>query len=331
MNNQDLKSKVGVVVIGRNEGERLQVCLASLSQFGMPVVYVDSGSTDDSVALATSFNAHVLNLDLTVPFTAARARNEGFAKLTEVAPHVSFVQFVDGDCEVVSTWLLAALTTLQQNDRLAVVCGRRKERYPNHTFYNFMCDLEWNTPVGEAKACGGDALMRVTAFQAVNGFNTTLIAGEEPELCVRLRANGWGIQRIAQDMTIHDAAMTRFSQWWKRTVRAGHAFAEGAFMHGKSPARHWVQEARRPWIWAMLIPLVIIIVSVINLQLGVLVGLIYPLQWLRLAHRQRAYGWGRALKLSTYALLGKFAELQGQLSFHYNRLFKKKSQLIEYK
>lgn len=322
---------VGVVVIGRNEGDRLKVCLESLRQFPVKLVYVDSGSTDDSVALATKLGADVVNLDMNIPFTAARARNEGFARLMQTAPACEYVQFVDGDCEVVNTWFAAALNALQVDNQLAVVCGRRKERYPEKTFYNYMCDLEWNTPIGEAKACGGDALMKVSAFQSVDGYNNGVIAGEEPELCVRLRAKGWKIARINEDMTIHDAAMTRFSQWWKRSVRAGHAYAQGYFMHGRPPEQHKKAETKRAWLWALYIPLAIILLGFVNTKIAMLALMIYPLQWLRLAYKQRQHGWGRALRLAAYSLVGKFAELSGQLKFHKNRLSKKHHEIIEYK
>jgi glycosyltransferase involved in cell wall biosynthesis len=43
---------VAVVAIGRNEGDRLKACLRSVVDVAALVVYVDSGSTDDSVAFA---------------------------------------------------------------------------------------------------------------------------------------------------------------------------------------------------------------------------------------------------------------------------------------
>lgn len=331
MKELNILSQVGVVVIGRNEGERLGVCLRSLKSFNISVVYVDSGSTDGSVALAQSLNAQVLNLDMSQSFTAARARNTGFQRLLQITPDIEFVQFVDGDCEVVATWLNAAVQTLQGEPNLAVVCGRRKERYPNATFYNFMCDVEWNTPIGEAKACGGDALMRVKAFKEVGGYNESLIAGEEPELCVRLRQANWKIQRIDEAMTVHDAAMTTLTQWWKRSVRAGHAFAEGAYMHGKT-ANHWVQESHRPWFWAFMLPLTIILIAASNGLIGaLLLTLIYPLQIVRQALKDKRHGKRIALRLAGFNMLSKFAELQGQLRFHFNRMLNHKTRLIEYK
>ena len=93
---------VGVVVIGRNEGPRLERCLASLIGAAQKIVYVDSGSTDGSVQMARRLGVEVVELDMTMPFTAARARNEGFARLQHVLPSMRHVQFVDGDCEVVA-------------------------------------------------------------------------------------------------------------------------------------------------------------------------------------------------------------------------------------
>ena len=98
-------------------------------------------------------------------------------------------------------------------------------------------------------------MMRVNAFEAVDGFRDDLIAGEEPELCVRLRAAGWRIFRLDHPMTLHDAAMTRFGQWWRRIQRSGYAFAQGVYLHGASPERYRVWEARRAWLWAVWLPL----------------------------------------------------------------------------
>ncbi|MBK4989926.1 glycosyltransferase family 2 protein [Pseudomonas sp. S36] len=322
--------ELGVVVIGRNEGQRLARCLQSLAERTDSVVYVDSGSTDGSVALAQSLGVQVLALDLRIPFTAARARNEGFAALLRSVPGLHWVQFVDGDCEVAPRWLATAQAYLQQHADVAVVCGRRRERFARQTPYNLLCDMEWDTPVGEARACGGDALMRVQAFDAVGGFRPGLIAGEEPELCVRLRAAGWKVWRLDAEMTLHDAAMTRFSQWWRRSQRAGFAYAEGAQLHGAPPERHWVQESRRAWLWGLGVPLVVVLACLALGAWGLLLLAVYPLQVVRLARRgQRTpkENWLQAV----FLVIGKFPEMLGQLKFWRQRLLAGKSTLIEYK
>jgi len=320
-----VNDRLGVVIIGRNEGERLRRCLASVTPFVPAVVYVDSGSTDGSIELARNAGAEVVKLDLSQPFTAARARNQGLARLVQRRDDLSFVQFVDGDCEVVMGWLDAGLSFLQHHPGHAVVCGRRRERHPEHSIYNRLCDDEWNTPVGEALSCGGDALMRIDALTAVGGYRDSLIAGEEPELCLRLRQAGWRIQRIDFEMTLHDAAMTRFGQWWKRATRSGHAFAEGAWLHGATPERHWVRETRRAWLWGAVLPAFILVLAIALGPVWWLLSLIYPTQWLRLYVRNRS------ASISTFLLIGKFAETWGALKFHASRLRGTTGSIIEYK
>ncbi|MDO8989438.1 MAG: glycosyltransferase [Sideroxyarcus sp.] len=322
--------QLGVVIIGRNEGARLVRCLASLNTQPTQLVYVDSGSTDDSVNAARRMGADVVSLDMTVPFTAARARNEGFERMKTLCPSSIYVQFVDGDCEVSPDWLNSAVAFLEASPGVAAVCGRRRERFPEKSVYNMLCDMEWDTPIGEAKACGGDALMRVDAFESVHGFRPDLIAGEEPELCVRLRAAGWKIWRLDREMTLHDAAITRFGQWWKRARRCGYAYAEGAHLHGEPPERHRMKESMRVWVWGLGLPVFAIgAVSALGAW-GLAVLLVYPAQIVRLAERGKKSGkrnWWQAL----FLVLGKFPEAMGQLNFLYNRLAGKTAHLIEYK
>lgn len=325
--------RLGAVAIGRNEGDRLRACLESLVEEVEHVVYVDSGSTDDSVHLATSLGVEVVNLDMSIPFTAARARNAGWQRLRELSEDVAYVQFVDGDCEVVEGWLAVARATLAGRRELAAVCGRRRERFPNASIYNRLCDIEWDTPVGETDACGGDAMVRMEALEEVGGFDPAVIAGEEPELCVRLRRAGWKIERLGVEMTLHDAAMTSFSQWWRRAVRAGHSFAEGAHMHGGSKERHWVKESRRIWLWGAVVPAVAVggALPTLGLSLGLFAG--YPISAYRVyrAARRRGRAGDEALLYGVACTAGKFPELLGTLRFHVGRTVGRRSGLIEYK
>ena len=326
-------TKVGLVAIGRNEGDRLKACLHSALGKVARIVYVDSGSTDGSIELARRSCVDVVELDLSTPFTAARARNAGFAHLLSSVPQLDFVQFVDGDCEIVEGWIERATTELVANPNIAVVCGRRRERFPEQTIYNQLCDIEWDTPVGETKACGGDSMMRVEAFQQVGGFNPTLIAGEEPELCVRLRQKGWKIFRLDAEMTLHDAQMTRVGQWWKRAMRAGHAYAEGSWLHGGEPERHWVKETRSIWLWGLFIPLLALGMAWPTHGLSLLLLLVYPLQFIRtfLNLRRQNLSSKNAALYALSCTVGKFAQAEGVLSFLRTRLLGAQSTLIEYK
>ena len=137
--------QVGLVAIGRNEGSRLRPCLMEAIGQVAWVVYVDSGSTDGSLELARS-RSHKVELDLSIPFTAARPRNEGFARLLQLVPDIEFVQLVDGDCEMVDGWIERAESELATKPDVAAVCGRRRERYPTASIYNQLCDIEWDTP-----------------------------------------------------------------------------------------------------------------------------------------------------------------------------------------
>lgn len=327
-------SEIGIVAIGRNEGERLRRCLSSVAGHGYTLVYVDSNSTDGSIALAREMGVEVVELDLSRPFTAARARNEGFERLYETNPSVQYVQFVDGDCEVAADWIERARGVLEEQPDVAVVCGRRRERAPESSFYNRLADLEWNSPIGEAKACGGDALMRVDMFRKVGGYNPTIIAAEDDELCLRIRREGGKILRIDAEMTLHDMAMTQFGQWWKRTVRTGHAYAEGSAMYGRSPERHFVRQTRSTVFWGILVPLAALGLAwpTWGLSLVLLAG--YPVLYVktyRYYTRQRGWPANHARLYAFWAILGKFPQAVGLWKYWFGRLVGKRSAVIDYR
>jgi GT2 family glycosyltransferase len=317
------------VAIGRNEGERLQRCLESLSA-ATRVVYVDSGSADGSVHRAREQQIDVIELDDTVPYTAARARNAGFRRLREMTPDLTYVQFIDGDCELNRQWAAEAINYLNAHPEIAAVCGRRRERFPERSIYNWLCDIEWNSPLGEASSFAGDVMIRAEALQGVGGYQDGLIAGEEPELCVRLRAAGWRIRRLPYEMTLHDAAMMRFGQWWRRAVRAGYAFGQGAHLHGASPERHWVWESRRAWLWGLWLPLGCLTATMTLPLWGWATWAVYPLQILRQIVRNPGAPRDRAA-LAFFQTLARFPEAWGQLKFLWDHLFGAQTSLVEYK
>ena len=331
--------EVGLVVIGRNEGERLRRCLDSVAEIPARV-YVDSGSTDGSVALARARGVEVVELPVPPNFTAARARNAGLARLLERHPAVAFVQMVDGDSEVRPGWIAAAAAALDGDPGLAVAFGRNRERFPERSIYNAICDDEWDQPVGEATGAGGNAMIRVAALRQIGGYREGMIAAEDTEMSQRLRERGWRLACLAHEMTLHDADITRFGQWWQRTRRSGHAFAELAHLHPQARRPDWRRACRSILVWGGAFPVLLLL----GLVAGAVGGgwwwlgpLALMLGWaaraMRYAGRQRARGLApRIARASGWLImLGKVPELLGLIRFHLNRRRGRASLLIEHK
>jgi len=264
------------------------------------------------------------------PFTAARARNAGYGCALHKLPSLRYIQFVDGDCELHSRWLQKAFAFLESRPDVSVVSGRLRERHPEASVYNMLCDIEWNAPAGESKMCGGIAMMRVDALQQVDGFNAALICGEEPELCSRMRARGWRIWRLDDDMGWHDANMSRFSQWWVRAVRSGFSDAQAVVVDGAPPERRGMRASLRAWFWAAGVPFASVVLGIFWVPAGLVLLAAYPLQIMRSAlrgTRPRRENWIHA----TFLMLAKFPEVQGQLKYLYRRIAGRQSQIIEYR
>lgn len=325
-----MTQQTGIVIIGRNEGERLIASLQSLGEHVRCAVYVDSGSTDGSVEVARGMGAEVVGLDTTIPFTAARARNAGFDALMSAHPRTTFVQFIDGDCSLREGWLAEAAAFLENRRDVAIVCGRRRERYPERSFYNAMCDREWNGPTGEITECGGDFLASVDGFRSVGGFNPGLIAGEEPELCVRLREKGWKIWRLDHEMTWHDANITRFSQWWRRQMRAGHAFAEVSQLHRESASRIWQRPFLRSLVWGLAVPVAVVLLAALFSWQFLFLLLVYPANVAKIALRDNARS-ADSWRAAFYLVLAKFPEAVGALKYLARGLTGRRQTIIEYK
>ena len=326
--------RVGAVVIGRNEGERLKRCIVSLKDAVELVVYVDSGSTDGSVEFANEQGAEVVELDMSRPFTAARARNAGLKRLRERRSDIDLVQFVDGDCEVIDGWLSRAAELLEKRADAVIVCGRTQELNRSGTVYNRLCDMEFDHRAGDVDSCGGIFMGRAEPITKIGGFNETIIAGEEPELCLRLRNEDWKVVRIDDPMVWHDSAMTRFGQWWKRSVRSGHAYAEAMDRHGSGTERFGVRNSVSIWFWAFG-PLVMAAALLWPTHYWSLVILLaYPMQACRIALRRRTTHGNRlgdALLYGVFLMIGKWAQVVGQCRYWLNRARHQQGGLIEYK
>lgn len=324
---------VSVVIIGRNEGKRLSRCLASVAamrhaNFAIETLYVDSASTDDSVARATASGARVLEVRPERP-SAALGRNAGWR-----AAHGEFILFLDGDTELHPRFVETALQAMR-DPQVAVVWGHRRESRPENSIYNRVLDLDWIYPPGPSEFCGGDALMRRAVLENAGGFDASLIAGEEPDLCRRIRTLGHAILHIDAPMTLHDLAITRFGAYWKRAFRAGHAYAEVSerFKHTDQPL--WLRDARRNRVHAaVLIALAALLASGLAWPSAAVLALgAFALLMLRTVSRSR---WKSPDRL-TLVLYGLHSHLQqipilaGQVSYYMGALTGQKQALIEYK
>jgi GT2 family glycosyltransferase len=327
-----MQPRVGIVLIGRNEGARLAGALDAALAEAPQVVYVDSGSSDNSVALAHTRGVAVIELDAVLPFSAARARNAGAAYWLEHAPALEFFLFADGDCELVPGFLDRALATLDRAANVGIVCGRVREQFPNASLYNHLFEIEWDTPIGEIKSCGGSAVVRVSAFCAVGGYAANWIAGEDPEFCLRVRHAGWVIRRIDAEMARHNARMIQFSQWWRRSTRAGHAYAQGAWQYRHDAEHLWLRESLSIWFWGAGVWSSAFLFATASKGASVALLLGYPALLTRIFLRARRRGLNRqdAALYALVCVVAKFPQLQGQILFLAHELIRQPTRLIEY-
>jgi cellulose synthase/poly-beta-1,6-N-acetylglucosamine synthase-like glycosyltransferase len=327
---------ISVVVIGRNEGERLSRCLESVRVMtapagGLELIYVDSASRDDSVARARHCGARVVALDAARPCAAA-GRNAGWR--TARAP---VVLFLDGDTVVDPRFVVDSLPEFS-DPAVAVVWGHRRELAPRASLYNRALDLDWVYRPGPAELCGGDALVRRDALAAVDGFDETLIAGEEPDLCRRLRERGRAVLHVDRPMTRHDLAMRSFREYWRRALRAGHAYAEVAARSSGAALPLWRDVARRNRLHAIGLLAAPIAAGVAALALGTAWPLVAALALAVLLLARTA--WRNRWKsddpatLALYALHSHLQQLPifaGQLAYALARLRGRRLALIEYR
>jgi glycosyltransferase involved in cell wall biosynthesis len=318
--------EVGVVVIGRNEGQRLILCLESILRVGVPCVYVDSQSSDGSVEEAETRGVATVVLDDSAPINASRARNTGFEKIVEAFPHIRYIHFIDADCELNANWLEEACQTLDNEKDVSIVAGRLHEKHRNQTIYMRLCDIDWYITPGYAKKCGGIFTVRRKVYAELNGFDTSLIAGADPEFCDRLNQQGGKVLILEADMGTHDSAMTRFSQWWKRCVKVGFGYVNRL---------GWAaSQTKSIGFWGLILPLMIAASSLLFSSLFIFGVLVYLIQVLRIYMGDVDIGTDSAYDRWLYAafcVLAKFPQALGFIRFYTNKIQGRRQKIIEYK
>ena len=326
---------LSVVVIGRNEGERLAKCLGSVGKVRgvvvQEIIYVDSASTDGSPEVASGYGAVVAVVCSERP-TAALGRNTGWRQAES-----EFVLFLDGDTVLHEDFPQAAFHAIAQDSSIAAVWGHRREIHPEASVFNRVLDLDWVYEPGFTEFCGGDVLVRRKALLETGGFDEELIAGEEPELCRRLRARGYMILHIDHPMTGHDLQITKWSQYWKRATRAGHAYAEVSERYRKSDDPSWTSERKGNLIRGSFGPISLLVASSLSVRFGFLPFALW-LTVLLLASVRSAWK-ARWKKNSAWILLlyGIHSHVQhvpilvGQMQYELDKRQGKPQKLIEYK
>lgn len=328
-------SDYAIVVIGRNEAVRLPDCFRSVGESDVQVVYVDSGSTDSSVDIAKATGALVHELDPATPFSAARARNEGFERLLTQRPDLHAVQFIDGDCQFIDGWMEQAIAALRDDETIAAVVGHLTEMHPDKSVYNRLCSLEWSSAAGDMTdfgAFGGISMIRTSVFKELGGFNPDIIAGEDSDFALRMSRAGYRVTKLDTNMAVHDAEITHFSQWWKRVVRAGHAIGQRAHMSKLSGGSDMKKEIRSTWLWGLVLPVIILAGLLPSKGLSALLLGGYPLLYYKIFSYRRRVGdtTDNARLYAKYTLIGKFANMLGLIKFYLNRLMNR-YHIIEYK
>jgi GT2 family glycosyltransferase len=192
---------VTVVVASRNRREDL---LASLPRHEAPVVLVDNGSTDDTVAAVREAHPEVTVLPLPRNI-GARARTIGAARAG-----TEFVAFADDDSWWAPGDLARAVAVMRDHPRLALLNARILVGADDRL--DPVCDEMADSALGtEADlpgpsilgfvACG--ALVRVEAFEAVGGFDAVVrFPGEEERVALDLAAAGWAMTYV-DGVTVH--------------------------------------------------------------------------------------------------------------------------------
>jgi len=326
---------LSIVVIGRNEGSRLAKCLDSIKLVrGVAVreiIYCDSASTDGSPELAARYGATVIVVRPERP-TAAIGRNAGWRRADS-----DLVLFLDGDTVLHPDFPRAAFEALSRDASLAAVWGHRRESHPEASIFNRVLDLDWVYRPGFTEFCGGDVLMRRKALLEAGGFDEMLIAGEEPELCRRMRARGYRILHIDQPMTMHDLQITRVSQYWRRATRAGHAYAEVSERYRGSNDPSWAAERRGNLLRGIFWPISLAVAILASIRFGFIPIAVWfallPLLAVRSAWKAR---WKTGNRL-TLLLFGIHSQLQqipicvGQLQYELGKRRGRVKALIEYK
>jgi glycosyltransferase involved in cell wall biosynthesis len=228
---------ISCIVIGINSARTIVSCIKSIKKSDYPklieIIYVDGGSSDNSVELAKKLGVKVIQLKQEHP-TPGRGRNVGWKNASN-----ELIQFLDGDTTLDQKWLKKAIKHI--DNKTVAVCGYGKEKDPNKNWYHLVADLEWSNETGNIKYFGGNVLIKKSILEETSGYNDNLIAGEDPEFSFRIREKGYNIKRLDSLMYYHDINMNNLKEYFKRCFRKGYGYAEVGTMRLKKKEYGWIK------------------------------------------------------------------------------------------
>jgi N-acetylglucosaminyl-diphospho-decaprenol L-rhamnosyltransferase len=218
------------VVVAHNSGSTIAECLASLEPLGIPVVVVDSGSTDDSSRIVAQRFAHVRYV---------RVQNAGFGAACNAGiacADTPLVLLLNADAwptndavEVLCRALCSDPDTGAVGPQLVDRRGRRHRSvvgqpmralelaaftlFPSLTRATFLMTRRvrgFRPRSGAAEVRGREFLMgaallvRRAALDAVGAFDTSFFMyDEDVDLCWRLRLGGWAVRFVPEATFVH--------------------------------------------------------------------------------------------------------------------------------
>ena len=198
---------VSIIVIGRNEAQRIEKCLRSVfaslpSREDCEVIYVDSASEDDTVAIASRFPIRILQLRNSWKLSPSAGRYIGYQHARG-----KYLLFVDGDSLLFKRWLINACAFLDNNPTCGGVAGIMHQAYLSRkgnciaVAKNYFSQRP-SEPVRQAVSLSGIAMYRRDAMEKAGTFNPFLTTGEECELALRIQDAGYSLARIYEPMCI---------------------------------------------------------------------------------------------------------------------------------
>ncbi len=308
---------ISCVIIGLNSGRTLAGCLNAIKKADYPniieIIYVDGGSSDDSVSIARNTGSvTVIELNLERP-TPGRQRNAGWQ-----AARSEWAQFLDSDTRVDPAWFQQAVQGI--NDRTAAVYGYRKELYPDKNRYHFVADLEWNL---DKRNFGGDVLIRREVLEETCGYREDLRRGEDPELAVRIRGEGHVIKRLPVLMCLHDINMTRFTQYLRRCFLSGYAYAGACFPMAKNGYYNWLKRAAKITIktaGAVFFLAAAVIYKNINFFFAAVILNIMPILKIPLFRKRYKLTFRKSALYALHTILWAYPAAAGIFRYYFGRL-----------